>query len=115
MTTKLDGILKRELSIGGEPYTLTLSQQGFTLTLKGRRKVYIAERDAFAQVPVYDGHRMRCGQRIAGPALVEQQTTAIVISEGYDCQVDALGSFVLYAKGREDLVECAAHALETTA
>ena len=38
MTTKLDGILKRELSIGGEPYTLTLSQQGFTLTLKGRRK-----------------------------------------------------------------------------
>src|SRR6185295_19066673 len=38
MTTKLDGVLKRELSIGGEPYTLTLSQQGFTLTLKGRRK-----------------------------------------------------------------------------
>lgn len=38
MTTKLDGVLKRELSIGGEAYTLTLSQQGFTLTLKGRRK-----------------------------------------------------------------------------
>ena len=38
MTTKLDGVLKRELSIGGEPYTLTLSQQGFTLTLKGHRK-----------------------------------------------------------------------------
>jgi hypothetical protein len=38
MTTKLDGVLKRELSIGGEPYTLTISQQGFTLTLKGRRK-----------------------------------------------------------------------------
>ena len=38
MTTKLDGVLKRELSIGGEPYTLTLSQEGFTLALKGRRK-----------------------------------------------------------------------------
>ena len=38
MTTKLNGVLKRELSIGGEPYTLTLSEQGFTLTLKGRRK-----------------------------------------------------------------------------
>jgi len=37
MTTKLDGVLKRELSIGGEPYTLTLSEDGFTLTLKGRR------------------------------------------------------------------------------
>lgn len=71
---------------------------------KGSRRVYIAERDAFADVPVYDGHRMRCGHQLSGPALIEQQTTAIVISDGFDCQVDALGSFVLYAKGREELV-----------
>ena len=38
MTTKLDRTLKRELTIGGEPYTLTLSDEGFTLSLKGRRK-----------------------------------------------------------------------------
>ena len=38
MTTKLDGVLKRELSIAGEPYTLTLSTEGFSLTVKGRRK-----------------------------------------------------------------------------
>jgi len=38
MTTKLNGLLKRELAINGEPYTLTLSEEGFTLTLKGRRK-----------------------------------------------------------------------------
>jgi hypothetical protein len=38
MTTKLDGVLKRELSIGGEPYTLTLSEEGFMLALKGHRK-----------------------------------------------------------------------------
>src|SRR5512140_821033 len=72
--------------------------------LKGRRRIYIAERDDFAEVPVYDGHRMRCGHCVAGPALIEQQTTAIVVSAGYDCTVDALGSFVLYAKGREDLL-----------
>jgi len=72
--------------------------------LKGRRRIYIAERDGFEEVPVYDGHRMRCGHCVAGPALIEQQTTAIVVSAGYDCTVDALGSFVLYAKGREDLL-----------
>jgi N-methylhydantoinase A len=83
--------------------------------LKGRRNAYVAERDAFAQVPVYDGHRMRCGHRIEGPALVEQQTTAIVISDGYDCVVDALGSFVLYAKGREGLLTNSVRAEETTA
>jgi N-methylhydantoinase A len=79
---------------------------------KGRRSVYIPERDAYAEVAVYDGHRMRCGHRLRGPALVEQQTTAIFISDSYDCVVDALGSFVLYAKGREDLlgtVQCPAH------
>ena len=38
VTTKLDGSLKRELLIGGDAYTLSLSQQGFTLALKGRRK-----------------------------------------------------------------------------
>ena len=72
---------------------------------KGQRSVYIPERDAFAPVPVYDGHAMHCGMRVAGPALIEQQTTAIFISDSYDGLVDSLGSFVLYAKGREDLVE----------
>ena len=38
MTTKLDGQLKRELSVSGQDYMLTLSPEGFTLTLKGRRK-----------------------------------------------------------------------------
>jgi N-methylhydantoinase A len=75
--------------------------------LKGRRSVYIPERDAFGDVPVYDGHAMRCGHRVAGPALIEQQTTAIFVSDGYDALVDTLGSFVLYAKGRDDLVAAA--------
>ena len=38
MTTKLDGPLKRELSVLGKPYTLTLSPEGFNLAPKGRRK-----------------------------------------------------------------------------
>ena len=40
MTTKLDNPLKRELSVLGRPYTLTLSPQGLTLAPKGRRKGY---------------------------------------------------------------------------
>ena len=38
MTTKLDGQLKREIMIGGTPYTLTLTPDKFVLALKGRRK-----------------------------------------------------------------------------
>jgi N-methylhydantoinase A len=47
---------------------------------------------------------MRFGNRIAGPAMIEQETTAIFISASYDCVVDSYGSFALYQKGREDLV-----------
>jgi len=38
MTTKLDDVLKRELLIGSQPYTLTLSPEKLTLTMKGKRK-----------------------------------------------------------------------------
>lgn len=38
MTTPLDKTLKRELSIDGTAYTLTISPEGLALTIKGRRK-----------------------------------------------------------------------------
>jgi hypothetical protein len=40
VTTRLDRSLKRELSIGGEPYTLTISPDALHLAPKGRRKGY---------------------------------------------------------------------------
>lgn len=38
MTTKLAGPLKREIEIGETAYTLTITPEGLTLVLKGRRK-----------------------------------------------------------------------------
>lgn len=38
MTTRIDSELKRELMIGGTPYTLTLTPDRLVLALKGRRK-----------------------------------------------------------------------------
>ena len=40
MTTLLDRALKRELSIGGSTYTLTISSEGLHLAPKGHRKGY---------------------------------------------------------------------------
>ncbi len=75
--------------------------------IKGRRRVYVPDRDDYAEVPVYDGHALRSGHQVAGPALIEQQTTAIFVGAGFDCRVDELGSFVLYMKGREHLIAAA--------
>ena len=38
MATKLNSPLKRELTINGQPYMLTIAQEGLKLTVKGRRK-----------------------------------------------------------------------------
>jgi hypothetical protein len=38
MTTKLEGQLKREIAVGDDAYTLTLTPEGFVLARKGRRK-----------------------------------------------------------------------------
>lgn len=38
MTTKLEGELRREISVDGKPFTLTLSPEGLKLTPKGHRK-----------------------------------------------------------------------------
>ena len=47
MTTKLDGALKREVTIGGAPYTVTIDPQGLKLVPKGKRKGYELQWDAF--------------------------------------------------------------------
>ena len=39
MATKLDKALKREISIDGKPFVVTISPKGFKLVGKGRRKV----------------------------------------------------------------------------
>jgi N-methylhydantoinase A len=72
---------------------------------KLRRRIYIPETNTYQTAQIYDGHRLRHGNRIAGPALIETATTAVFVSASYDCVVDRYGSFVLYRKGREDLIQ----------
>ncbi|EME69287.1 hydantoin utilization protein A [Paramagnetospirillum caucaseum] len=71
---------------------------------KGERNIYVPEDNAFRSVPVYDGHQMRHGNHVVGPAMIEEVTTAIFVSANYDCVCDQNGSFAIYRKGREDLV-----------
>jgi hypothetical protein len=47
VTTKLDKPLKRELIISGHAYVVTLSPEGITLVLKGKRKGYELDWESF--------------------------------------------------------------------
>ena len=72
---------------------------------KGERSVYVPESAAFRTANVYDGHRLRCGNMIEGPAVIETVTTAVFVSDSFDCLMDRYGSLVLYRKGRNDLAK----------
>lgn len=66
--------------------------------LKGKRRAYLPHMDEFAEIPVYDGDKLAHGNRVQGPALIEQATTTVLIPDEYDVECDALGSFVLTYK-----------------
>ena len=71
--------------------------------LKGERAVYLPDDGARRRVCVFDGHKTRHGNRIPGPALIEQANTTLFVSSAFDCVCDRHGSFVVYQKGREPL------------
>jgi N-methylhydantoinase A len=72
--------------------------------LKGERRIVLPESGHTQSVPVYDGDRLQFGNRIAGPAVIEQVNTSFLVSSSYDCICDAYGSFAAYRKGQSDLV-----------
>jgi N-methylhydantoinase A len=42
----------------------------------------------FVSTPLYDGHRLRTGHRLAGPAIVERMGDSVVVPPGYTATVD---------------------------
>ena len=60
--TKLEGTLRREISIDGEPYTLAISPEGLKLTQKGHRK----------------GHELRWKDLVSGEAALAVALNASV-------------------------------------
>lgn len=72
--------------------------------LKGERKVYLPEEKTFKVISVMDGHQLHHGNSILGPALIEQNNTTLFLSSSYDCLCDRYGSFVVFQKGKEDIL-----------
>ena len=70
--------------------------------LKGEREVYVPEDRDFRVIPVFDGHTLACGNRIGGPAVIEQMNTTLFVAASFDVVVDGMGSFVVYRRDRPD-------------
>ena len=64
-------------------------------THKSTRKVYFAETRGFTDTPVYERAGLQPGDRIAGPAIIEQTDTTTVLLPGQKLEVDLHGNLIL--------------------
>ena len=69
--------------------------------LKGHRKAIFEASGKATKTPIYDGDKLGAGAVIAGPAIIEEVTTTIVIEPGWSAKLDASGSYVITRKGKK--------------
>jgi N-methylhydantoinase A len=62
-------------------------------TPAGHRPVWIDPRGGWIDTPVYAGWTLQPGQTIAGPAVVDEHTTTVLIGRGDMLTVDASGNY----------------------
>jgi len=63
--------------------------------LRGTRPVYFAEAGRHLDTPTYDRAALVAGNRISGPALVEEYASTTVVHPGDTVEVDAFGDLVI--------------------
>ena len=65
----------------------------------GRRQVYFGDAGGFVETSTYARDRLSAGNRIAGPALIEEHASTTVLSPGDALEVDDLGNLVIAVGG----------------
>ena len=107
--TPIELINLRLLSVG-KTVKPKFSQEEFVGTdpskaFKKKRDVYLPLEETFAEAPVYDGHKMMCGNRVEGPAVIEQVNTTTFVTPEYNVLCDQYGSYTVYLKEKEKEIQ----------
>ncbi|MGD9617741.1 MAG: hypothetical protein AB7H90_21720 [Alphaproteobacteria bacterium] len=63
--------------------------------MRGRRDVWLRETGGFVSCPLYDRELLRAGNRIDGPAIVEQMDATTFLPPGAVATVDPYLSLVM--------------------
>ncbi len=83
-----------------KPKTPVLTKgRGVKRALKGYRKAIFDPSGKSVRTPVYDGGALGAGAVIAGPAIIEEVTTTLVIEPAWTSSLHTSGSYVITRKG----------------
>ena len=61
----------------------------------GARKIYWAEDKEIRSTSIFDGYKMRPGNFLEGPCVIETETTSIVVHPGQSIEMDSFQNFVI--------------------
>ncbi len=67
--------------------------------LRGRRQVYDGEAGGFVETAVYDRYRLRPGESHAGPAIVEERESTVVVGRDGRFRVDGYQNLIVDIEG----------------
>lgn len=68
---------------------------GASAAQKGERPIVLSADGTATPAPVYDGAKLGAGDRALGPAIVEEETTTILVEPGWAIWLHASGVYVL--------------------
>jgi N-methylhydantoinase A len=68
---------------------------GARAALKGTRRAYFPGAEGWVETAVYDRHRLGVGAEVAGPAVVEEEGSTLVVGPGATARVAASGNIVM--------------------
>ena len=66
--------------------------------VKAHRKIY--HNGGSLTVPIYDGNRVGNGNRITGPAIVEEPNTTLFLTADYELICDKYNNYLMYPQGK---------------
>jgi N-methylhydantoinase A len=72
---------------------------------KKSRRIYLPQQKSFETVDVFDGAKLRFGNKVVGPAVIEQVNTTTFVAPEFSLLVDKFGSYTMYMKTHEEAAE----------
>jgi N-methylhydantoinase A len=75
--------------------------QGAEHALAGTRTMIFDANGTARETPVYAGEKLGAGDRITGPAVIEEVTTTLVVEPGWTAELTESGVYLLDYAGKE--------------
>ena len=103
-------LINLRLNCIGQTQKPAFQQEGYdgadpSGAVKYRRKIFLPLQKQTKEVDVYDGMHLKFGNKICGPAMIEQVNTTTFVTPEFSLMVDKYGSYTMYLKDMEEEVE----------